>query len=320
MTAYRKGVWFIKGLREYTKKGYDAAAKNFEPLDGIDLSGRAFMITGANSGIGKETAIEVAKRGGVVHMICRNQERGLAAQEEIKSKAPDSSKVYLHILDMSNAHNVAKFAKQFIADCYPLHVLVNNAGCMVNQREVTAENLEKNFATNTFGTYLLTRELVGHLKKHESPRVITVTSGGMLLQKLNHDDLQLEKMNPFDGAMAYAQNKRQQVVMTDFWAKMHKEIHFSTMHPGWADTPAVRSSMPEFHSRMGNRLRSAAEGADTLVWLCISPDATKEPSGSFFQDRKSVKKHLPLAWTAASCEDKDIFMKKLEDITSSMEL
>ena len=52
MTMYRKGVWFVKGLREYTKKGYDAAAKHFEPMDNIDLMGRAFMITGANSGIG----------------------------------------------------------------------------------------------------------------------------------------------------------------------------------------------------------------------------------------------------------------------------
>ncbi len=120
--------------------------------------------------------MEVAKRGGIVHMICRNEERGKAAQEEIKSNAV-SDKVHLHILDMSNAQDVAKFARQFVADSTPLHVLVNNAGCMVNQREVTQDNMEKNFATNTFGSYLLTRELIEHLKKHESPRVITVTSG-----------------------------------------------------------------------------------------------------------------------------------------------
>ena len=74
--------------------------------------------------------------------------------------------------------------------------------------------------------------------------------------------------------------------------------------------------MPEFHRKMGNRLRSAAEGADTLSWLCVSPNATKEPSGAFFQDRTVTKKHLPLAWTAVSESDEETFMNKLEDMAS----
>lgn len=85
---------------------------------------------------------------------------------------------------------------------------------------------------------------------------------------------------------------------------------------GWADTPAVRTSMPDFHRKMGDRLRSAAEGADTLVWLCLSPDATKQPSGGFFQDRKAVKKHLPLAWTTVTQADESRFMEQLEKVAS----
>ncbi len=112
-------------------------------------------------------------------MICRNEERGKQAQEEIKTKT-SSDKVHLHILDMSDGREVVKFAQDFVSKSNPLHVLVNNAGCMVNQREVVGDNLEKNFATNTFGTYLLTTELLEHLKKHECPRVITVTSGTLV--------------------------------------------------------------------------------------------------------------------------------------------
>ena len=72
--------------------------------------------------------------------------------------------------------------------------------------------------------------------------------------------------------------------------------------------------MPDFHRRMGDKLRSAAQGADTLVWLCIAPNATSFPTGGFFQDRKSVKKHLPLAWTVSSSADEESFMKRIEEI------
>ena len=111
-------------------------------------------------------------------------------------------------------------------------------------RELTEDQLEKNFATNTLGTFLITSGMMNLLKKSEEPRVVTVSSGGMLVQQLNVDDLQFEKMSPFDGTMAYAQNKRQQVVVTEHLAREHTEVHFSVMHPGWADTPAVRNSMP----------------------------------------------------------------------------
>jgi dehydrogenase/reductase SDR family protein 12 len=106
---------------------------------------------------------------------------------------------------------------------------------MVNERVVSEDGLEKNFATNTLGTYILTTGLISTLEKSEEPRIITVSSGGMLLVKLDVDDLQFEKMSSsFEGTMVYAQNKRQQVVMTEQWAEMYKStgIHFSSMHPG----------------------------------------------------------------------------------------
>ncbi|XP_007547313.1 PREDICTED: dehydrogenase/reductase SDR family member 12 [Poecilia mexicana] len=311
MSIYRNAVWFVKGLQEYTKSGYEAAAKHFSPADlDVNLSDRCFMVTGANSGIGKATAQEIAKRGGTVHMVCRNKERAETAKGEIVAQSKNEN-VHVHIVDMSSARQVWEFAQSFSQN-NKLHVLINNAGCMVNQRELTEEGLEKNFATNTLGTYILTTALIPALKKVEDPRVITVSSGGMLTQKLNVDDLQFEK-GTFDGTMAYAQNKRQQVILTERWASQHKEIHFSSMHPGWADTPAVQSSMPSFHAKMQSKLRTEAMGADTVVWLAASPAAVKLPSGQFFQDRKPVATHLPLASSRSSPQEEEKLLTALEE-------
>nr|XP_046259761.1 dehydrogenase/reductase SDR family member 12 [Scatophagus argus] len=311
MSIYRNAVWFVKGLQEYTKSGYEAAAKHFAPADlDVNLSGRSFMITGANSGIGKATALEIANRGGTVHMVCRNKVRGDAAKDEIVERSKNHN-VHVHVVDMSSARQVWEFAQSFSQN-NTVHVLVNNAGCMVNQREVTEEGLEKNFATNTLGTYILTTALIPALKNVEDSRVVTVSSGGMLTQKLNVDDLQFEK-GTFDGTMAYAQNKRQQVILTERWSSQHKEIHFSSMHPGWADTPAVQTSMPSFHSKMQSKLRTEAMGADTVVWLAVSAAAIKQPSGLFFQDRKAVATHLPLASTRSTPQEEEKLLTALEE-------
>ncbi|XP_037646443.1 dehydrogenase/reductase SDR family member 12 [Sebastes umbrosus] len=311
MSIYRNAVWFVKGLQEYTRSGYEAAAKHFCPADlDVNLSGRSFVITGANSGIGKATALELANRGGIVHMVCRNKERADAAKEEIMEKSKNQN-VHVHVVDMSSARQVWEFAQNF-SQSNAVHVLINNAGCMVNQRELTEDGLEKNFATNTLGTYVLTTALIPALKKAEDPRVVTVSSGGMLTQKLNVDDLQFEK-GVFDGTAAYAQNKRQQVILTDRWASQHKDIHFSCMHPGWADTPAVQTSMPSFHAKMQNKLRTEAMGADTTVWLAASAAAAKQPSGLFFQDRKAVATHLPLASSRSSPQEDEKLLAALDE-------
>ena len=94
----------------------------------------------------------------------------------------------------------------------------------------------------------------------------TYFSGGMLTQKLDLSDMQMEK-GTFDGTMSYASQKRQQVCVTEEWAKLYPDIHFSTTHPGWADTPAVRSSMPDFYEKMKDKLRTSEQGADCITWL-----------------------------------------------------
>ncbi|NWI88218.1 DHR12 reductase, partial [Pitta sordida] len=313
MSWYRSAVWFLKGLWEYTRGGYESASKHFSAADvEVDVAGRSFLVTGANSGIGKAAAKEIARRGGTVHLLCRNAERSEVAKEEIVTETGNKN-IFLHIVDISDPKEIWKFVEKFQNE-HKLNVLVNNAGCMVNNREVTEEGLEKNFATNTLGTYILTTALLPLLEKEADSRVITVSSGGMLVQKLDISNSQSEN-GTFDGTLVYAQNKRQQVVMTEQWAKAHRNIHFSVMHPGWADTPAVRSSMPDFYERMKNSLRTEAQGADTVVWLAVSPEAPKLPSGLFFQDRQPVATHLPLARTHSPPEDEEKLMEVLEEFS-----
>uniref|UniRef100_UPI0037E9ACDC dehydrogenase/reductase SDR family member 12-like isoform X2 n=1 Tax=Semicossyphus pulcher TaxID=241346 RepID=UPI0037E9ACDC len=315
MSLYRNTVWFWNGIHQYTRKGYEAAAKDFEPQHlNVSVVGRSFMITGANSGIGKATAMAIAKKGGTVHMVCRNRDKAAEAQEDIVNET-GNTEVHVHIVDMSDTLKVWEFAEAFKKRHPSLNVLINNAGCMVHKRELTADGLEKSFATNTMGVYVLTQTLIPLLQKSRDPR-ITVSSGGMLVQKLRVDDLQSKKGH-FDGVMVYAQNKRQQVVLTQQWAKANPLIHFSVMHPGWVDTPAVSTSMPQFHQMMGERLRGVEQGADTVVWLALCRAAARSRSGQFFQDRSPVPTHLPLAWTHSSAGEIQSFMSQLETLATS---
>ncbi|XP_059985388.1 dehydrogenase/reductase SDR family member 12 isoform X4 [Lagenorhynchus albirostris] len=235
----------------------------------------------------------------------------VALEKQLPSRSPGEN-IFLHIVDLSDPKTVWKFVENFKQE-HTLNVLINNAGCMVNKRELTEDGLEKNFATNTLGVYVLTTALIPVLEKEHDPRVVTVSSGGMLVQKLNTDDLQSER-TAFDGTMVYAQNKRQQVVLTEQWARAHPTIHFSCMHPGWVDTPGVRLSMPGFHARLGARLRSEAQGADTVLWLALAPTAAVQPSGRFFQDRKPVPTHLPFARTSSSPAEEEKLIEILEEL------
>ena len=151
--------------------------------------------------------------------------------------------------------------------------------------------------------------------------------------KLDPDDFNSAQMRSFSGDMVYAQNKRQQVVMAERMAERNPSIYFGTWHPGnghsmtyecdrlfsppigWVDTPAVRTSMPSFYSKMQNKLRTPEQGADTLVWLCCLKDISKRfPNGEFFQDRAVVSKHLPLAWTKSNLEEDERFMRNLDRV------
>jgi len=299
MSWYRNAVFIAKGLSEFTKSGYEKAKKGFIPnaLE-VDCTGKVAIVTGANSGLGKEVAQEIAARGGTVYMVCRNKEKAEEARNEIIEKTKND-KLVIKVVDLASLKEIKQFVQEFKAESSRLDILVNNGGCMVNTRTETKDGVETNFATNTLGTFYLTNSLLDVLETSKPSRVVTVSSAGMLTQKLDNSDIETKK-GTFDGTFVYAMNKRQQVVLTELWTKKYesKGISFYSCHPGWADTPAVQNSMPEFHARLQGNFRTPPEGADTIVWLAISPEVPKKvKSGDFVQDRMSVSKHLPLAWT-----------------------
>lgn len=308
---YRRSVWNYKGNREYTKSGYDLAKERFNPDDlEVDCSDRHYVITGSNSGIGLEITREIAKRGGVLHMVCRNFEAAKAARSDIITNT-GNDKIHIHTLDLARPTEVTKWAHEFAATHEKIHVLVNNAGCMVHEKRIDEDGIETNFAVNTLSVHIITMILLPVLQRNEDARVITVSSAGMLTVRLDPIDLMHEDMEPFNGRLVYSQNKRQQVVMTLWYAQRFEKVHFSVMHPGWADTPAVRTSIPDFYEMMKDNLRTPSEGADTAVWLAISKAVLKHPSGLFYQDREPASTHLPLAWTKSSIEEENLFMQKL---------
>ena len=136
----------------------------------------------------------------------------------------------------------------------------------------------------------------------------------MLKHKLTFDDLNSER-GYFNGTMAYAQNKIQQVVMTEQYAIQYPDIFWASMHPGWANTPAVRTSMPEFYEKMKDKLRTVEQGADTIIWLACSRSALENTNGLFYQDRQPVSTHLPFAQSRSTAEECKQFMAKLDEFS-----
>ena len=113
--------------------------------------------------------------------------------------------------------------------------------------------------------------------------------------------------------MAYAQTKRAEVILNELWAVKHPDITFSAMHPGWADTPAVRSSLPRFYKVTRALLRTAEQGADTILWLAVAPRLSGK-SGLFWFDRAPVATHLG-RWTKESSEDRERLWHVVEEAT-----
>ncbi|XP_076817539.1 dehydrogenase/reductase SDR family member 12-like [Clavelina lepadiformis] len=321
MDAYRKFALFLKGLIYETKNGFVIASRSFDNNDvDVDVTGQVFMISGANSGIGYSTARSIALKGGEVHMICRNPERAQKAKDSIVNETKNS-KIHIHIVDLSRVNDVLKFADDFTKNHTRLDVLINNAGEMIQEFRLSeVENFEMNFATNVVGPAALTFGLIPLLKaSNNNPRVVIVTSAGMLLQKLNKNYFdKVEK--DFDGLLAYAQCKRQMTVLGDCWAAEHPEIHFSSMHPGWVDTPAARRGLGDFIVKMEDKFRNSDEGADTVTWLALSPVALAYPSGSYFQDRCVVTKHLFLANTKETKQERTDFYQFMTQTVASCKI
>ena len=285
----------------FDRNGYRRHARRFDPGDlDVDLAGKTALVTGANSGIGKAAALGLARLGARVVLLCRDEARGREALAEI-SRETGNRELEVVRLDVSDLGAVRRVAAGLRSE--PVDVLVHNAGVLPDRRATTPEGLERTLATNVVGPFLLTGLLQPALER-AGGRVVHVSSGGMYTQRLDVAELFRGGPEPFDGVVQYARTKRALVVLNDLLAERlsGSGVTFSAMHPGWADTPAVRSSLPRFHALTKGILRSPEEGADTVVWLAASAAAGGR-SGLFWFDREPAAT-TPVPGTRETVEER----------------
>ena len=295
-------------VRSFDKRGFARHQRFFDAEDlQVDMSGRVCLVTGANSGLGYATCQGLAARGASVWMICRNAERGAAAQNTLQAEFPDAD-IHLALLDVSDLSAIRAFCEAL--PLAHIDVLVHNAGILPAERGVSADGLDHTLATNLVGPFALTHGLLARLRQGDRPRIIWVSSGGMYSKKLSVKRL-AHPPDPFDGVTAYADTKRGMAVASEFLAEQLLEagIAVHCMHPGWADTPGVQTSIPTFWERTQDILRTSAEGADTIVWLAVC-DKAQSQSGRFWFDRSPKRTHL-LFWTSSSPAKRKAFFEEL---------
>jgi len=315
--------WLARGLSRlvdptvllsFDRTGFALHSLAFDPHDlEVDLGSRRCLVTGANSGIGFETAQALADLGAEVVLLCRSAERGEQAVARIR-EATGSRRVSLEVLDVSDLGAIRRVAPRLAER--PIDVLVHNAGVLPDERTETAEGLELTVATHVAGPFLLTQLLRPALESAAGARVVFVSSGGMYTRRLQVRDPNWTERR-YDGVTAYAETKRAQVVLAELFAERLRSagVVVNSMHPGWADTPAVRSSLPGFHRVTQAILRSPAEAADTVVWLAASEKAGLE-TGLFYFDREPRRTHW-LPGTRESRADRERLWALCEEWTGA---
>ena len=267
-----------------------ARTDRWTSLDDYDLSGRVVVITGPTSGLGWAAARQLARCGVTLVLVGRDRGRTVAVRDrlgELAGSAPHEAVV----ADMGDLDAVRRAGEE-IRDRHPrLDVLIHNAGALTAVRTRTTAGLESTVASQVVGPFLLTSLLLGPLRAAAPGRVLTVSSGGMYATGLSVDHLQMDE--DYRGAEQYARAKRAQVTLNEMWADRFggPDLVFHAVHPGWADTPGVRDSLPVFRRMTGPLLRSPEQGADTVVWLAADDVRPRQTNGIFWHDRRPRSLH-----------------------------
>ncbi len=215
---------------------------NFEAIP--DQSGRTAIVTGANTGIGYETARALARKGAQVILACRDEQKGAAAAERIQAEKPAGS-VRAQALDLSDLESVKRFAERFKAEHQRLDLLINNAGVMVPPKSQTKQGFELQFGTNHLGHFALTAHLLPLLQRTADSRVVVVSSGAHHMGHIAFDDLQFAQRG-YKPWAAYAQSKLANLL---FALELQRRLQaagaktvVTAAHPGWTATDLQRSS------------------------------------------------------------------------------
>ncbi len=281
----------------------------------MDMSGKTCIVTGANSGIGKQTALALAGMGAHVVMVARNRERGEAALGDVK-RASGSEKVDLLLADLSSQASIRQLAAEILAKYPAIDVLVNNAGAMHTSRSVTVDGIETTWATNHLNYFLLTHLLLDRIKASAPARIVNVSSRAHGRSTINFDDLQFER--GYSIMRCYGQSKLANVLFTYELARRLEGtgVTANCLHPGVVRTGFGKNSSGPLGTIVSGGARVAglffigpAKGAETSIYLASSP-AVEGVSGKYF----SRSKEAP---SAAESHDREI-ARRLWDVSERM--
>jgi NAD(P)-dependent dehydrogenase (short-subunit alcohol dehydrogenase family) len=266
----------------------------------VDLTGKVILITGANTGIGKATAMDLAGRGAELVMACRSPARAGAALDEVRT-ATGNDAVEVLPLDLADLASVRAAANEVLSNDRPLHVLVNNAG-VAGQRGQTADGFELAFGTNHLGHFLLTTLLLDRLRASASPgapaRIVNVASGSHFDAKgIDLDAVQLPTRTVV-GMHEYCVSKLANVAFTQQLAQRcdPAEVCAFATDPGPVHTEVWRR-MPGpvyFVFRHLMRLKQPAEGAAPTIF-CVTEPCLDQQSGAYVDEHSRIKPPSPEA-------------------------
>jgi NAD(P)-dependent dehydrogenase (short-subunit alcohol dehydrogenase family) len=260
----------------------------------MTTDGKVVLITGGNAGVGKETAVGLAREGAQVVFTARDTARGAAALAEVRERSGNDS-VELMSLDLASFASIHRFADEFLSTHDRLDVLVNNAGLVQGTRTLTEDGFETTFGVNHLGHFLLTSLLLDRLRASAPSRVVVVSSHAHKQARsgLDFDDLQSERRyTPFG---VYSKSKLANIYFAQELARRFdpSEVTANALHPGFVASRFGRDGdggrLGEIGMLLGSPLAISPEkGALTSIWLASSPDVEGTTGGYFYKCKPST--------------------------------
>lgn len=252
------------------------------------MRGAIALVTGANSGMGLATTIDLARKGAKVIMMCRNRQRGEEALQTAIQQSK-SDQIELMLCDLASLESIRSFAEEFTTKYPVLDILINNAGVVTVKRQLTKDGFEMDLGVNHLGHFLLTNLLLESLKAAEQGRIIVVASGAYRIGALHYEDPTLARR--FNPAKAYARSKLANILFTkELAARLQgTKVTVNSVHPGAVSTNIGVNRETGFGRSILKLLSyfflTPEQGADTAIYLATAPELS-EVTGQYYYQRK----------------------------------